>query len=149
MKQIKHAALALAMVGMLSAQAHASEAQVQNLQAVQPVAAFSQTDINAMFEQTEQPMQLATLSQQEMKETEGAWVWWAAAGALGGTMNTIGYIGSNPDWSYGGAAYSFLSGASGGLIAALPGGNVARLGYGALGAYTASQPWGGYSWSQW
>lgn len=42
---------------------------------------------------------------------------------------------SLPDWSYGGAAYSFLSGASGGLIAALPGGNVARLGYGALGAY--------------
>ena len=88
-----------------------------------------------MFEQADKPMQLAALSQQEMKETEGAIVW-------------APYV-SHPDWSYGGAAYSFLSGASGGLIAALPGGNVARLGYGALGAYTASQPWGGYSWSQW
>ncbi|WP_449191552.1 hypothetical protein [Thauera sp.] len=75
MKQFKHAAVALAMVGMLSAQANASEAQVQNLQAAQPIAAFSQTDIDAMFEQAGQPMQLAALSQQEMRETEGAWVW--------------------------------------------------------------------------
>ncbi|ENO94238.1 hypothetical protein C662_04588 [Thauera sp. 28] len=75
MKQFKHAAVALAMVGMLSAQANASEVQVQNLQAAQPVAAFSQTDIDAMFEQAGQPMQLAALSQQEMRETEGA-VWW-------------------------------------------------------------------------
>ncbi|AQR63669.1 hypothetical protein BXU06_00260 [Aquaspirillum sp. LM1] len=72
MNQIKHAALALAMVGMLLAQAHASEAQVQNLQAVQPVAAFSQTDINAMFEQTEQPMQLATLSQAGDERNRGS-----------------------------------------------------------------------------
>ena len=73
MKQIKHAALALAMVGMLSAQAHASEAQVQSPQDAKPVAAFSQTDISAMFEQADKPMQLVALSQQEMKETEGAW----------------------------------------------------------------------------
>ncbi|NMG68792.1 hypothetical protein [Parazoarcus communis] len=73
MKQFKHAALTLVMAGLLSAQAHASEAQVQNLQAAQPIATFSQTDINAMFEQAGRPMQLAALSQQEMKETEGAW----------------------------------------------------------------------------
>lgn len=74
MKPFKQAALALAMVGMLSAQAHASEAQVLGLQAAQPIAAFSQTDINALFVHSGQPMQLAALSQQEMKETEGAWV---------------------------------------------------------------------------
>lgn len=73
MKQLRHAALVLTMAGLLSAQAQASEAQVQNLQTAQPVAAFSQTDINAMFEQVGQPMQLAALSQQEMKDTEGAW----------------------------------------------------------------------------
>ncbi|MBS3934904.1 MAG: hypothetical protein KGZ43_01920 [Sulfuritalea sp.] len=77
MNQFKHAALALAMAGLLSAQAQASEAQVQKLQAAQPVAAFSQTDIDALFEQADKPMQLAALSQQEMKETDGAALWFA------------------------------------------------------------------------
>jgi hypothetical protein len=106
MKQFKHAALVLAMAGVLSAQANASEARVQNLHTAQPLAAFSQTDINAMFEQTGQPMQLAALSQQEMKDTEGAWIWlymyapqitaasmWAyhAAPRIGSTIDSIRY----------------------------------------------------------
>lgn len=69
---MKHAALALAAAGLLSAQAHAGEAQVQSLQAM-PVAAFSQSDVNAMFEQAGQSMEIAALSAVEMKETEGAW----------------------------------------------------------------------------
>ncbi|MBA4262619.1 MAG: hypothetical protein C0443_11560 [Comamonadaceae bacterium] len=77
MSKFKHAALALAAAGLLSAQAHAGEAQVQDLQAV-PVAAFSQSDIQSMFEQAGQPMEMAALSTAEMKETEGA-VWWFAA----------------------------------------------------------------------
>ncbi|MCW5237240.1 hypothetical protein [Verminephrobacter eiseniae] len=68
MRKLKHTALALAMAGLLSAQANAT--QLENLQTL-PVAAFSQTDINAMFEQADKPMQLAALSRQEMKETEG------------------------------------------------------------------------------
>lgn len=109
MKQLKHAALALAMTGLLSAQAHASE----NLQAAQPVAAFSQTDINAMFEQAGQPMQLAALSQQEMKETEGAFgPWGAAGGALVGGIGNIGYqLGAGRGWSWGSFGYAVGSGA--------------------------------------
>ncbi len=74
---------ALAAAGLLSAQAHAGQAQAESLQAL-PVAAFSQTDINAMFEQAGQPMELAALSQLEMKETEGAAVplFWAAGTVL-------------------------------------------------------------------
>lgn len=98
MKQFKHAAVALAMVGMLSAQANASEVQVQNLQAAQPIAAFSQTDIDAMFEQAGQPMQLAALSQQEMRETEGAMWHRVAWHGLGGVTGMYG------------AGYGYLAG---------------------------------------
>jgi|SRR5580765_3339002 len=71
MNKFKHTALTLVATGLLSVQAHASEA---HLQAIQPVAAFTQTDINTMFEQADKPMQLAALSAQEMRETEGAFL---------------------------------------------------------------------------
>ncbi len=115
MKQFKHAALTLAMLGVLSVQAHADEA---NLQASQPLAAFSQSDINALFVQAEQPMQLAALSQQEMMETEGAWVWntvaWTAGG---GALGTGTYLWTTPrsQWSWGGAGRAFGSGATAGF----------------------------------
>lgn len=74
--QLKHTILALAAAGMLSAQAYASEAQVQAVtQPAQPVATFTEADIGALFEQADKPMQLAALSEAEMRETEGAWVW--------------------------------------------------------------------------
>ncbi len=72
MSTLKHAALALAATGLLSAQAHAGESRVESLPAV-PMVAFSQSDVNAMFDQSGKPMQLAELSGQEIKETEGAW----------------------------------------------------------------------------
>jgi len=68
MKPWKKAALALAVAGVLSAQAQAAEAQVDKL----PTAAFSQADIEAMFERSGEPIQLASLSSTEMSETEGA-----------------------------------------------------------------------------
>ncbi|MDO5058195.1 MAG: hypothetical protein Q4E06_12875 [Lautropia sp.] len=114
------------------------------------MAAFSQQDINGLFDQADKPMQLAALSRQEMKETEGAWVQWAGMAALGGVMNTATYIGSNSNWTYRGAEWAALSGASGALIGGLPiGGAAARAGLAAVGAYTAGQPWGGYSWARW
>ncbi|MDG3066177.1 hypothetical protein ACFQ4M_10685 [Thauera mechernichensis] len=115
MKQFKHAAVALAMVGMLSAQANASEVQVQNLQAAQPIAAFSQTDIDAMFEQAGQPMQLAALSQQEMRETEGAVNPYGAL--LGGVGGGLGYMFSNQISGSPFSLYGFLSSVGGGAIA--------------------------------
>lgn len=77
MSKFIHAALALAAAGLLSAQVHAGEAHVQDPQ-VMPVVAFSQSDIHAMFEQSDTPMKIAALSSSEMKETEGA-VWWFGA----------------------------------------------------------------------
>ena len=146
MKTFKQAAVVIATVGMMSMQAHAGESAAKSTPAVQRITAFSQNDINGLFDQADQPMQLATLSQQEMKETEGAWVHWAAGAALGGAMNTAAYIGSNRNWTYGGAAWA----AAGGLIGGLPVGSAAgRAGLAALGMYTASQPWGGYRWAQW
>lgn len=84
MSKFKNAALALAVVGLLSTQANASEAQVQDLQAM-PVAEFSQSDIHAMFEQSDKPMKIAALSSSEMKETEGA-VWWYGVYYYGPTI---------------------------------------------------------------
>ncbi len=76
--QLKHSVLALAAAGMLSAQVYASEMQVEAaLQPAQPVAAFTDADIGALFEASDQPMQLAALSGQEMKETDGAALWFA------------------------------------------------------------------------
>jgi hypothetical protein len=74
MSKFKHAALALVAASLMAVQAQATEVQAQSPQAV-PVATFSQADINTMFEQAGKPMQLAALSGQEMKETEGSWFW--------------------------------------------------------------------------
>jgi hypothetical protein len=86
MSKFKHAALALAAAGLMSAQAQAGDVQVQSLQAM-PVAAFSQSDVSGMFDQAGPIMEIAALSAIEMKETEGAW-WFVPIAA----------------WSFGGAA---------------------------------------------
>ncbi|MCW8198847.1 hypothetical protein D8B23_10520 [Verminephrobacter aporrectodeae subsp. tuberculatae] len=126
MKKFKHAALALATAGLLSAQAHAGETQVENRQAL-PVAAFSQADIDAMFEQADKPMQLAALSDRDMKETEGAiGPWGAAAGALVGGIAEAGYqlgrLGAGHEWSWRSvgrsAAIGAMTGFTGGSAAA-------------------------------
>ena len=131
MSKLKHATLALATAGLLSTQAHAGEANVDNLQAI-PVAAFNQTDLNAMFEQAGQPMQLAALSGQEMKETEGALVNFAVGGAIGlGTYVAIAYVSDGPlTWQ--GALFSIgvgavTGGAGGALIKASGGGLAANV----------------------
>ena len=87
-------------------------------------------------------MQLAVLSDQEMKETEGAWWPWVGFGVAGGIGNTYGYISSNSNWSWGGAAYAFGSGFGGGLVASLPGTTAYRLGYTALGGGMAATSYG-------
>ncbi|MGE8656617.1 MAG: hypothetical protein ACN6O8_07705 [Achromobacter sp.] len=73
MKQLTRLALMLATASLLSSQVYASEARIPDLRLDRPVAVFSETDINAMFEPSNRSMQLAVLSQQQMKETEGAW----------------------------------------------------------------------------
>jgi hypothetical protein len=119
--KFKNAALALAVAGLLSAQVHAGEVdgqvQAQDLQAapIATLAAFDQTDINAMFEQVDTPMQLAALTSVEMKETEGALWQFAVGGFAGGLFNGISYRNtSNRTWGGWGTAIS--SGVVGGAV---------------------------------
>jgi hypothetical protein len=63
--------LALAAGMLTAAPVYAGEAQVEA--ASQPI--FEQTELQALFEPTRQPMQLATLSPQEMHETDGSALW--------------------------------------------------------------------------
>ena len=44
-------------------------------QAVDATQALNALDLQAAFQQDKQPMQMAALSGQEMKETQGAWGW--------------------------------------------------------------------------
>jgi len=73
--QLKHTVVALAAAGLLSVQAHAGEMPVEAaIQPAQTAAAFTDADLQALFEASDKPMQLAALSGQEMRETEGAWL---------------------------------------------------------------------------
>jgi hypothetical protein len=116
MSKFKHAALALAAASLMAVQAHATEVQAQSPQAM-PVATFSQADINTMFDQAGQPMQLAALSGQEMKDTEGAWWFvpvaaWAFGGAAVGGVQHVWRTGSTS-----GLWRGIGAGATGGLYA--------------------------------
>lgn len=120
--QLKHAILALAAAGMLSGQAYAAEAQVEGI-ATQPVAAFAETDLQALFEQDAAPMQLAALSEQEMKETEGALAPWVARAAIGGVTSGLRYAITNygtPNFSWRDQARAIGYGAVGGVLSFSP-----------------------------
>jgi len=54
-----------------------------------PLPQFTAVDTQMLFAQDAMPMQLAVLSQQEMKETEGAWLNFAIGGAIGRLCNSF------------------------------------------------------------
>jgi hypothetical protein len=84
-------------------------------------------------------MEVATLSEQEMKETEGEWlpVW---MGAVGGAANAISTRMNGGSW--GQTAYSFGTGFSGGFFAAIPGGGAAlQVGRAIVGAGMSLSPY--------
>lgn len=118
MRKYKHALLALAAANLMAVKVHATEVQAQDPQAMS-VVTFSQADIHSMFDQAGKPMQLAALSGQEMKDTEGAFGWWGAAfGGLGGFSgfflnNRI----SGHDWSWANAGVATFRGALSGATA--------------------------------
>ena len=68
--KLKSMVLATALAVGFATPAFANEAP-----ASQPVLSFSAADTQLVFEHDAQPMQVATLSQTEMKATEGAF-WW-------------------------------------------------------------------------
>lgn len=87
-------------VGVLAASlavpAFANDASV-----VAPLPQFTAADTQMLFEQSAEPMQLAALSQNEMKETEGAWLNWAGGGVIGGAMYYRGVYNGSYAWNTG------------------------------------------------
>ena len=66
--KLKSTLFAGVLVASLAAPAFANDAPL-----VEPLPQFSAAETQMLLEQEAMPMQLATLSQQEMKDTEGAW----------------------------------------------------------------------------
>lgn len=88
--------------------------------AFEPLPEFAITDAETLFENDAKSMQLAALSQQEMKETEGAWVNFAVGGTIGfGSYALANYFTNRPiTWQ--GSLYSIGTGAlTGGMGGAL------------------------------
>jgi len=83
------------------------------------VGAFSKSDMASLFDQDAQPLQLAALSGQEMKETEGAWWHYVAAGVGGGFYNGISYYYKTPNRTWGGWSTAIGSGFAGGAIGSI------------------------------
>lgn len=99
----KNVVLVLAAAGLISTQAYAADAGTRSGIDGQGQAAFTEADTSSMFEQSGKPMQVASLSSQEMKSTEGAAVPWVlahAGGAIAGMYGAgYGYLaggGRNP-----------------------------------------------------
>ena len=82
---------------------HASADSVPSASATRMPGQFQAIDAQSLFDDSDRPMQFATLSEREMKETEGAWgLWGAAAGGLGAGLGYSYnvYINQSP-WSWG------------------------------------------------
>lgn len=87
MTTLKQSLLASILSASLAIPAFANDAPVAT-----PLLQFTAADTQMLFEQDAKPMQLAALSQQEMKETEGAFIW---NGIIGGAIGLGTYAYNN------------------------------------------------------
>ena len=92
--KLKSTLFAGVLAASLSVPAFANEGTVAT-----PLPQFTAADTQMLFEQDAKPMQLAVLSQQEMRETEGAWVQFGIGGALGGAGYAWGVYRGNYAWN--------------------------------------------------
>lgn len=144
----KNVVLVLAATGLISSQALAAEAGVKGVSSTHTQATFTEADASTLFETSGKPMQVASLSSTEMKDTRGAVAPVVAAaatigaGALGGG---IGYAASVPahqrTWS--GWATAVGSGAVGGAVGlatpVIPTAAFWGMGIGVGGGYVANR----------
>jgi hypothetical protein len=140
--KLKQLGVTLALAGMLSTQAYAHEAATEAAplaaaaaQAA-PANVLTQDDLVALFgaQEAGKPLQLALLSEQEMRETEGAWFLPVVAWTLGGAA-----LGSYTAWRQNGTVTwrDVGAGATAGFYASpmgRPFGNVGRFVMGGLGS---------------
>jgi hypothetical protein len=165
--QLKQLGVTLALAGMPSTQAYAHEAAVSEAAplaaaAVQaaPANVLTQDDLVALFgaQEAQKPLQLALLSEQEMKETEGAFAFvpflaWsltsAAASAWayhGRSYYNTGNLGTSAGAAWA-AASGFLGGihgrglAAGARLIGWQRGLVGANGFGVSAAWNAANPW--------
>ena len=111
--KLKSTLFAGVLAASLSVPAFANEGTVAT-----PLPQFTAADTQKLFEQDAKPMQLAALSQQEMKETEGAFLNFAIGGAIG--LGSYAYNNwGNMTW--GGALGSTALGVVGGYGAGVAG----------------------------
>ena len=111
--KLKSTLFAGVLAASLAVPAFANDAPVAT-----PLPQFTAADAQMLFEQDAKPMQLAVLSQQEMKETEGAWLNFAIGGAIG--LGSYAYNNwGNMTW--GGALGSTALGVVGGYGAGVAG----------------------------
>lgn len=96
-----------------------SQAAWANEESTLSAPVFQADELSAAFEQSAEPMQMLALSEQEMKDTEGAWFNFVSAGwgALGGG---VGYAfstwTSGSNWSSAAFTGSVVGGAVGGFF---------------------------------
>ncbi len=110
-----------------------------------PMQPFSEADAGLIFETDATPMQLAALSQQEMKETEGA-VWWfapVAAWTVGGGIVGVG-VNRWQTGSWEGSGRAFGAGATAGFYNS----NLAVRAFTPVGAFVGGSL-GAASWYRW
>ena len=101
--KLKSTLFAGVLAASLSVPAFANERTVAT-----PLPQFTAADSQMLFEQDAKPMQLAVLSQQEMKETEGAVIWFAPVAWAGARYALTGFTrhGINQVISRGGVGVS-------------------------------------------
>lgn len=118
--KMKKVILALTAAGLVSSQAFAEEAGVQDASGKHQPAVFTEADTSVLFQQSDsKPMQVASLSSAEMSETKGAFgpvgaLVGGAGGLAGYTLNTMI---SGADWSPTNAAIAAGTGAAQGAVA--------------------------------
>jgi hypothetical protein len=135
--KLKQLGVTLALAGMLSTQAYAHEAATEAAplaaaaaQAA-PANVLTQDDLVALFgaQEAGKPLQLALLSEQEMRETEGAWLNFAIGGAVGFGFYAASNWYNNRPITWQGSLYSIgtgaLTGGVGGALIRASGGGVA------------------------
>ena len=116
---MKKQILSLVIVAAFAGNAYAADTQQStrapsNMKAV-ATSTLNALDMQAAFQQDKQPMQVAMLSGQEMKETEGAWGGWAAViitVAQGVNNYWAGHSGSAHDQAVSAGIKTGLNGAS-------------------------------------
>ena len=121
--KLKSTVIAGMLAASMAAPAFANEAVTA------PLPQLTMQDAQALFEQDAKPMQLAALSSQEMKETEGALANFVFGGATGFGMYYMFLARNNLPFTWQGTVYSIgtgaLTGGVGGALIRASGGGLA------------------------